>query len=140
MNKNGPIVILEDDLEDQEFLTQVLLELNQPNEVVFFRDAPAVYDYLSTNKIQPFIIISDISLPGMSGLDLHEKIFHDPKLRAKGIPYLFMTTGNTHKMVEQAYGLSVQGFFRKPHSLMEWKNVMKKILDYWNVSISVEDY
>ena len=140
MNKSGPILILEEDLDDQEFLTEAFRELNQPNEVIFFSDAPALYDYLLALDIKPFMIISDFNLPGMSGLELHEKIFHDPKLKAKSIPYLFMTTGNTERMIRQTYGLSVQGFFRKPHSLMEWKNMIKKILDYWNANISLEGY
>ena len=140
MNKNGPIVILEEDVEDQEFLSETFQELKQPNEVIFFRHASLLYDYLLTTKIQPFIILSEISVPGMSGLELHEKIFHDPKLKAKGIPYIFMTTGNTQKIIEQAYGLAIQGFFRKPNSLTEWKDVIKKILDYWNVSLSPENF
>jgi len=140
MDKDGPIIVVEDDLDDQEFLSEILLELNQRNEVVFFSDARAAYNYLLGAEIKPFIIISNISLPGMSGLELREKIFHDPNLQAKGIPYLFMTAGNTQKMIQQAYGLSVQGIFHKPSSLVEWKVVLKKILDYWNASISLEGY
>ncbi len=46
MNKTGPIIIIEDDDDDQDILNQVFKELDYPNEVLFFGDGVAAYNYL----------------------------------------------------------------------------------------------
>jgi len=38
MNKNGPVIIIEDDGDDQDFLTEVFQNLNYPNKIIFFSD------------------------------------------------------------------------------------------------------
>jgi len=62
MNKRGPIIIIEDDLDDQEILTDVFNELNYINEIIFFADAKKALEYLKSTEIEPFIIFSDINM------------------------------------------------------------------------------
>ena len=40
MNKNGPVIIIEDDKDDQDFLTEIFQKLNYPNKIIFFSDPP----------------------------------------------------------------------------------------------------
>lgn len=54
MNKNGPIVIIEDDADDQLLLTEVLKELDFPNEVIFFSDGEKALAYLVSSGDNPF--------------------------------------------------------------------------------------
>ena len=46
MNKNGPIVIIEDDQEDQEILSEIFKSPDYPNEIIFFTDGHKALDYL----------------------------------------------------------------------------------------------
>ena len=46
MNKNGTIIIVEDDLEDQEVLVEIFGKLNYPNKVLYFSDGHKVLEYL----------------------------------------------------------------------------------------------
>jgi CheY-like chemotaxis protein len=119
MNTGGPIIFIEDDLDDQEVLTQVFESLDCMNEVIFFTDGEKALDYLTTTNIEPFIIFSDINMPRLSGMELREKIHENEDLRLKSIPYLFFSTSAEQKNVVDAYSKSIQGFFIKPSTFPE---------------------
>ena len=136
MNKNGPIIIIEDDLDDQEILGNVFIELNYDNEIVFFADATKALDYLTNTEVEPFIIFSDINMPKLSGLELRAKVHENEDLRLKSIPYLFFSTSAEQQHVVDAYSKSVQGFFIKPTEYNEIKDVIHTIVTYWNKCVS----
>jgi CheY-like chemotaxis protein len=138
MNKNGPIIIIEDDIEDQELLADVFKELKVPNEVIFFSDGYKALDYLVTTDIKPFIIFSDINMPKLTGAELREKIHNNEDLRLKSIPYLFFSTSAEQKAVVEAYSKSVQGFFVKPNSFDKLTRVIRIIVEYWQECVSPE--
>lgn len=131
MNKTGPIIIIEDDKGDEALLLEVFEELNFMNEIIFFRDGEEALDYLTMSAIEPFIILSDINMPKINGLELREKIHTNEDLRIKCIPYLFFSTSGEQKYVVDAYSKSVQGFFVKPFSFEELKRTIKIIVEYW---------
>jgi CheY-like chemotaxis protein len=131
MNKAGPIIIIEDDKGDEALLLEVFEELNFMNQIIFFRDGEDALDYLTMSATEPFIILSDINMPKLNGLELREKIDTNEDLRIKCIPYLFFTTSAEQKFVVDAYSKSVQGFFVKPYSFEELKRTIKIIIEYW---------
>jgi CheY-like chemotaxis protein len=133
MVKNGPILIIEDDADDQELLCEVLKELQIPNVLKFFNSCMQAFDYLLTSIEKPFLIISDINIPVMTGLEMCKKIMDHESLRIKGIPFLFLTTTSDRQTITQAYEIPVQGFFVKPSNIQELKNMLKTIIDYWKV-------
>ncbi len=136
MNKGGPIIIIEDDLEDQEILSEVFKELDCKNEIVFFGDGDEALDYLIGTTIEPFIIFSDINMPKLNGMELREKIHQNEDLRIKSIPYLFFTTSAEQRHVVDAYSKSVQGFFVKPSNYAEIKAMIRTIVEYWTKCVS----
>ena len=131
MNKKGPIIVIEDDPDDQTLLEDVFKELNYPNAVRFFNDGVAALEYLVRSNEQPFLILSDINLPKLDGFKLREKIHNNEELKVKCIPYLFFTTSAQQQHVVDAYSKSIQGFFTKPDQYSELKRVMKNIVEYW---------
>ena len=131
MNKTGPIIVIEDDSDDQELLNEVFKVLNFKNEITFFGDGEQALDYLLKSEIEPFLIMSDINMPKLNGLELREKIDTNEDLRLKCIPYLFFSTSAEQKHVVDAYSKSVQGFFVKPHSFDKLKRIIKIIIEYW---------
>ena len=136
MNKGGPIVIIEDDIDDQEMLQSVFEELKCGNEIVFFSDGEKALDYLTHSTIEPFIIFSDINMPKLNGMELREKIHQNENLRIKSIPYLFFSTSAEQNHVVDAYSKSVQGFFIKPTDYSEIREVIKTIVEYWSKCVS----
>ncbi len=131
MNKNGPIIIIEDDPDDQELFEDIFKELEYTNPVLYFFDGEKALAYLSTSKDQPFLILSDINLPKLNGFKLREKIHNNEQLRLKCIPYLFFTTSIDQRSVIEAYSQSIQGFFTKPSSYKELSRIIKNIIGYW---------
>ena len=131
MNKVGPIIIIEDDSDDQEVLDKIFKELDFMNEIIFFSEGDKALDYLITTAIEPFIILSDINMPKLNGMELREKIHTNEDLRLKCIPYLFFTTSAEQQAVVDAYSKSVQGFFVKPSRFDKLKRSIKIIVEYW---------
>ncbi len=131
MNKTGPIIIIEDDKDDQELLNSVFKELIFNNEIIFFGEGEKALDYLIKSAVEPFLILSDINMPRLNGIELREKIHTNEDLRIKCIPYLFFSTSAEQKFVVDAYSKSVQGFFVKPNSFDKLKRTIKIIIEYW---------
>ena len=131
MNKSGPIIIIEDDSDDLDLLKDAFKKLKTPNRILFFLDGIAAYEYLVNSAERPFLIISDINLPKLNGMDLRDKVHNNESLRLKCIPYLFFTTVSDQRNVIEAYSKSVQGFFHKPSEFNELVRVMGNIIEYW---------
>ena len=131
MNKTGPIIIIEDDMDDQEMLVEIFKELNYANELVFFGDSMQALEYLTVTEIEPFLVLSDINMPKLNGMELREKIHNNEDLRLKSIPYLFFSTSAEQQHVIDAYSRSIQGFFIKPNSFDKLKKTIVKIVEYW---------
>lgn len=140
MNKSGPVVVIEDDEDDQELLSAIFKKLAYKNEIVFFKDGNEALDYLNKSDIVPFLILSDINMPRINGFELRNKIHTNEQLHIKCIPYLFFTTSATKKSVIDAYAMSVQGFFVKPNSYQQLENTIRKIMDYWVECIAPSEY
>ena len=140
MNKNGPIVVIEDDLDDQEILQSIFKRLNYTNKIIFFSDGEKALEYLNVTDIMPFLILSDINMPKLNGLELKKKIYTDAALQIKCIPYLFFTTSASKKAVIDAYSMSAQGFFIKDHSEAELEKTIRIMVEYWKRCFSPNQY
>jgi CheY-like chemotaxis protein len=133
MPTSGPIIIVEDDLDDQDLLREAFEDLGIPNVLRFFDNCIKTLDYLLTTIERPFLIISDINLPAMTGLELKEKINNTDTLRRKGIPFIFLSTALDNALIAKAYNVLVQGYFVKPLKIDDLKTMLKMIVDYWKV-------
>ena len=141
MNRNGPVIIIEDDKDDQELLTEVFSKLDYPNEIKFFSDGELALAYLNDNNdVTPFLILSDINLPKLDGFALRSKIRMDQKLQTRCIPYLFFSTAVNEKSVIEAYGMNVQGFFKKQNSIAELEKTIVVIFEYWKRCASPNNF
>ena len=127
----SPIVFIDEDEDDQLMFQQALSELAVPHRALFFTDGQAALHYLSTTTDVPFLIISEISMPRMDGLELRQQIEQDPGLRKKSIPFIFMTYPMVEHLVEEAYELTIQGLFEKKTRYEDWKQQLQDILRYW---------
>lgn len=140
MNKEGPVVVIEDDEDDQLFLTEIFAKLNYKNEIIFFKDGNDALDYLNKTDTNPFLILSDVNMPRINGFELRLKIHTNEQLHLKCIPYLFFTTNANKKSVIDAYSLQVQGFFVKPSNMDKLENTIKTIMEYWTQCIAPSEY
>jgi CheY-like chemotaxis protein len=139
MNLNGDIILIEDDYDDREFINELITEVLEDNQytnkIVLIDNSSKVVNYLRSTPESPFLIISDINMPGLDGFKLRQQIFEDQDLNDKCIPYVFLTTsGDNADYMKRAYGLSIQGYFTKPNDFKEFKTLLSDIIRYWKVA------
>jgi CheY-like chemotaxis protein len=129
--KNDLILVVEDDPDDQHLFKQICKRLGVKNELVFCDNGIHALEYLSTTENSIFVILCDINMPLMDGLELKEKINQDINLKRKNIPFIVLSTAATTSQVNKAYELDVQGFFSKGTSYSEFEKDLSIILQYW---------
>ena len=140
MNRNAPVIIIEDDKDDQDILKEVFKKLPYTNELFFFPDGQQALDFLNGSDIIPFLILSDINLPKLDGFALRDKIKMDAQLQLRCIPYLFFSTAVSQDAVIKAYSLSVQGFFIKQTKFEEIEKTLVVIMEYWKRCASPNNF
>lgn len=132
--KTGALLVVEDNKGDQKILKEAFLALGIVNEIVIVDNGSEALTYLKGDEVQPILILCDINMPVLDGLQLREEIFKDKKLRMKCIPFIFMSSDGSEENIEKAFEYSVQGYFEKAkdfHTAVELLNV---IIKYWKTS------
>lgn len=97
----------------------------------FFHDGHSLLKYLRSSESPPFMILCDINMPHIDGLDLREVMWNDVDLKRISIPFIFFSTAASTSQIKKAYDLTVQGFFLKGNSMAETVRKLQLILDYW---------
>jgi CheY-like chemotaxis protein len=101
------------------------------NRIEVFDNGQKALDYLNSSEQQPFLILSDVNLPVMNGLQFKLEIQQNEYLKKKSIPFIFLSTSAEQKAVSEAFELSVQGFFVKENTYDGIQNQLKQIIEYW---------
>jgi len=131
MSKRGPILLIEDDEDDQLLISQAIQSLAIVNPVHVFHNGQEALKYLETTHHQPFLILCDINMPQLNGLELRAVINQNEHLRKKAIPFVFLTTTANPEAIREAYDESVQGFYQKAASQKGLQNQLRLIVEYW---------
>jgi CheY-like chemotaxis protein len=135
----GPILIVDDDQDDQDMIERIIVNMNVENERKKFYDGEQLLQYLRTTSERPFIIICDINMPMMNGLQLKQEIEADPMLKKKSIPFVYLSTTANPQQVRKAYELTVQGFFVKGQSYDALKGSVNQIIQYWKMCVHINN-
>lgn len=133
-NTGAPIVIVDDDSDDREFLRDAWGELNITNKLIFFSNGQAVIEYLQSAEVTPFLIICDVNIPGMDGFELKAALLHDTSVNYKSIPFVYWSTVASEAQIRKAYDLGGNGFFVKDTSFDKLKESLREIIMYWKKS------
>ncbi|GAB3570095.1 hypothetical protein GCM10027578_25780 [Spirosoma luteolum] len=131
MSLKGPILIIEDDEDDQFLIGEALKAQGLPNTLLFFPNGQEALHFLESTPLQPFLILCDVNMPLMNGLELRRIINTSETLRRRSIPFVFLTTASNSTLVGQAYDETVQGFFQKASTYDELQTQIQLIVTYW---------
>jgi CheY-like chemotaxis protein len=131
---NGPILYVGGDEDDRYLVTDALAFIGCSNKVINFDNGKALIDYLNSNEERPFIILCDLHLPQMTGLELKEIINSDEKLKRRTIPFIFLSESVNPKDVDDAYLSLVQGFYVKAPTYEGLKKQLRAICEYWDLA------
>jgi CheY-like chemotaxis protein len=138
MDMFGRILIVEDDPQDVELTMTALAEYNLANEVVVVGDGEEALDYLySRGKFQgrtsdnPAVMLLDLKLPKVDGLEVLQQIKADQKLRV--IPVVVLTSSREERDMVASYKLGVNAYVVKPVDFHEFVNAIKELGVFWAV-------
>jgi CheY-like chemotaxis protein len=131
MALEGPIIVIEDDPNDTDVISTALVELGVKNSIVTFNLAREALAYLWTTKEKPLLILSDVRMPEMDGLTLLQSIYSAEYLKKKSIPFIFLTVLASTDIINRAYDLGVQGFYKKADNYTKLKDQLLSIVVYW---------
>jgi CheY-like chemotaxis protein len=130
----GPVYIVDEDDDDQEFVKEVWKELGYTNELLFFQNGERVLHHLKTDSTVPFLILCDVNIPRMDGFELKDRLLETTSLYHKSIPFVFWSTQASEEQIKKAYDLKVNGFFIKDSNLPDLKASLATIVEYWQKS------
>ena len=138
MSNLGRILLVEDDPKDVELTLTALEEYNLANEVVVAHDGEEALDYLycrgnfaSRSSDNPAVLLLDLKLPKVNGLEVLQQIKSDEKL--KMIPVVVLTSSHEEKDMVASYKLGVNAYVVKPVDFHEFVNAIKELGIFWAV-------
>ena len=133
MRDSKPILLLEDDTVDAMTVKRALKELKVLNPLVRTANGEEALVYLrDENNAKPCVILLDLNMPKMNGIEFLKVAKADEKL--KRIPAIVLTTSKDDQDRVQTFQLNVAGFIVKPVDYLKFVDAMKIVNLYWTLS------
>jgi len=133
MKGKKPILLVEDDKVDTMTVTRALKEIHVSNNIINVGNGIDALEYLrNENNETPCIILLDLNMPKMNGIEFLEVVKHDEKL--KMIPVVVLTTSKEEQDKVDSFRLSVAGYMIKPVDYRQFVEVVRTINVYWTLS------
>jgi two-component system response regulator len=132
-----PILLVEDNRDDELLTLRALKKHHILNEVVVTRDGAEALDYLFGTggyagrdmSIQPQVVLLDLGLPRMGGLDVLRRIRADD--RTKLLAVVVLTSSKEEEDIVRSYSLGANSYVRKPVDFGEFNEAVKTLGLYW---------
>jgi len=133
-----PILLVEDNPKDIELTLAALEQSQLANEVIVVRDGAEALDYMygqnafaNRNTNDPAVVLLDLKLPKVDGLEVLAKLKSDPNLRA--IPVVMLTSSREESDLLRSYELGVNAFVVKPVGFREFFDAIQDLGVFWAV-------
>jgi two-component system response regulator len=135
--ENKVILLVEDNQDDEELTIRTLKKNNILNDIVVAHDGIEALDYLfGTGKfkdrdmnVMPVIIMLDIKLPKISGLEVLKRIRSDKK--TKLLPVVILTSSDEERDLIESYKLGANSYVRKPVNFSQFQKAVQQLALYW---------
>jgi CheY-like chemotaxis protein len=138
MNSLKRILLVEDSTRDAELILDALEGNKLANEIVHVRDGAEALDYLyrrgpfkDRSDDQPALLLLDLKLPKVDGLEVLRQIKGDPAL--KMIPVVMMTSSRQEQDLVRSYELGVNAYVVKPLKFQDFVDAVKQVSGFWAV-------
>ena len=126
------ILLAEDDSTDAEFFQRALRRLDAPPELVWCKNGlEALRDLTDVDNPKPLprLAILDIKMPGMSGLEVLEKLKGNE--RTKNLPIIIMSSSDEPQDIAKAYDCGANGYLVKPNRFQDLRELVGSINSFW---------
>lgn len=139
MTDDRIILLVEDNSSDEELTLRALRRSNIANRVIVTRDGAAALDYLFCKGAyadrnpheRPQVVLLDLKLPKLSGLDVLQAIRADP--RTKLLPVVMLTSSKEDGDLVQAYAFGANSYIVKPVDFTQFAEAVRQLGLYWLV-------
>ena len=133
MRTTRPILLVEDDRVDAMTVKRALKDINVVNRLDIVGDGEEALAFLRDPKNeQPCVILLDLNMPRMNGIEFLKVIKQDEVL--KRIPVVVLTTSREEQDKVDSFNLGVAGYMIKPVDYQQFLEVMRTIDLYWTLS------
>ncbi|MFB3818474.1 MAG: response regulator [Candidatus Methylomirabilales bacterium] len=133
MRTRQSILLIEDDIVDQAMVREALKTIGSSVKLVVVSDGEEALEHLRAAPERPGLILLDLNLPRMNGLEFLRELRQSEGLRC--LPVVVLSTSANEPDVEECYRLCVAGYMVKPMGHEEFVAQMRAILDYWLRSV-----
>jgi CheY-like chemotaxis protein len=130
------VMLVEDNLDHAELVMRTLADHRVANRIIHFTDGQSALDYLfrrgeyvDTSSPRPHVILLDLRLPRVDGIEVLQAIKEAPELRQ--IPVVVLTTSEAEKDVARAYHNHANSYLVKPVGYEEFVKLMQDLGFYW---------
>lgn len=132
------ILLVEDNPQDEELTLRAFKKSKILNPVVVARDGVEALDYLfargahaGRDPVMPHLILLDLKLPKLDGLEVLEQIRADERTRL--LPVVILTSSVEDQDRLRGYGLGANSYVRKPVDFMQFMEAVRQLGLYWLV-------
>ena len=125
------ILLVEDNPDDEKLTLRAMRQSDVPNIIVVARDGAEALEYLFAQDASrlPSLILLDLKLPKISGLEVLEKLKSDTRTRT--LPVVVLTSSDEERDIFQSYNLGANSYIRKPVDFDEFMDSVRQLGSYW---------
>ena len=137
MSEPIEILLVEDNPNDLELTLHALEKHNVANKIHVVRDGEEALDFLfcrgafshRTFESPPKVVLLDLKLPKIDGLEILRAVKSDP--RTKAVPIVVMTSSKQQRDLVESYNCGVNSYIQKPINFTEFQEVIRQLGYYW---------
>ena len=124
------ILLIEDDTIEVMKFNRVVESSDLLHEVIMSQNGEEALKYLNEVEVLPDLILLDLNMPKINGLEFLKLLKNDVRLRY--MPTVILTTSNNQRDLMQCYKIGIAGYLLKPLKYEDYVSKIEKILAYWS--------
>lgn len=133
MRNAKPVLLVEDDAIDTMTVRRAFKDLKLSNPLAHATNGEEALEYLGNEENpKPCVILLDLNMPRMNGVEFLRAVKADPVL--KRIPIIVLTTSRDDRDIIESYKLSAAGYIVKPVDYKKFVEAVRTIDVYWTIS------
>ncbi|MBF6642192.1 response regulator [Flavobacterium sp. J49] len=136
MKKTLKILLIEDDTIEVMKFIKVIETLGEKHQIIESKNGEEAMDILKITKQLPDIIVLDLNMPKVNGVEFLSSLKEDEIL--KYIPAIVLTTSYNPKDITECYKIGIAGYILKPLKYEDYVSRIKKVLEYWCENVLIK--
>ncbi len=126
------ILFIEDDLIETMKFQRTLSKMESKHVLTEAKNGEEALEILQSGKMLPDIILLDLNMPRMNGIEFLGILKSHPKI--KYLPTIVLTTSENRDDLLECYKIGIAGYIIKPLKYEDYETKLKTVLEYWNIN------